>query len=263
MESLTTFVKGIKEMNSLEKKKVNEGGLYINRVVLSKYLANITDVKPHLTADGRTFYDRHAEKMNQGGKDWTTNKAIVLETHTEVMAQLSNFHYLENKDYMLKILEGTIRTFLINKAKEQNVATDEHGDILHFFGTTNPNIYKVICTHPTIAHRLCCTLKDQAVTQQDSIANISFKSSFHQPMAKDWEEHIKRLAICDYDPSLPSSSDQGHQGRIPSALDRVGSNATPPPTPAHGTSEEASSSASVASAPGWQNVSAGFAREGV
>jgi hypothetical protein len=231
LESLTAFVNGIKDMNMQEKRKVNDGGLYINRVVLSKYLANIPDVKPHLTADGRTLYDRHQEKMKQGGKEWTSNKAIVLESHNEVMAQLSGFHYLEDKDYMLKILEGTIRTFLINKAKEQNVATDEHGDILHFHGTTNPNIYKVICTHATIAHWLCCTLKDQAVTQKDSIANISFKSQFHQPMAKDWEEHIKRLAICDYDPSLPSSAERGHQGPIPSAHDRVGSNASSPPPP--------------------------------
>jgi hypothetical protein len=197
MESLTTFVNGIKEMNKLEKRKVNEGGLYINRVVLSKHIANIPDVKPHVTADGRTFYDRHQEKMKSGGKEWTNNKAIVLESHTEVMAQLSGFHYLENKEYMLQILDGTIRTFLINKAKEQNVANEEmHGEILHFYCTTNPNIYKVICTHATIAHWLCCTLKDQAVTLQDSIANISFKSSFHQPMAKDWGDHTFFVIFC-------------------------------------------------------------------
>ena len=82
-------------------------------------------------------------------------------------------------------------------------------------------------------------------------------------MAKDREEHFKRLAMCDYDPYLSSTAERGNQGPNPSAQDRVGSNASPPhgTTSAHGT-EEVSSSASVASASGWTPVSA-FASDGV
>jgi hypothetical protein len=251
-------------MNRQEKRKVNDGGLYINRVVLCKYIANLPDVKPHVHADGRTFYDRHKDRMLEAGRGFLGPKVPVLENHSEVLAQLTNFHYLDIWGYMLNsVMEGNIRDFLIKKLLKVGIAKQEDGEILHFHATTNINVYKVVCTNPAIAHWLCCTLKDQAVTQMDSIANISFKSSFHQPMAKDWEDHIKRLAICDYDPSLPSSTERGHQGPIPSALDGVGSNASPPPPPAPGTSEEVSSSASVASARGWQQVSAGFASDGV
>ena len=68
---------------------------------------------------------------------------------------------------------------------------------------------------------------------------------------------MKRLAICDFDPSLPSS--ERDQGPIPNALDKVGSHASPPQdtTGTHG-SGDVSSSASVASA-SWHLV---FASEG-
>ena len=226
MAALTAFVDGIKQMNMEDKRLAIDGGLYINRVVLCKYIANLPDVKPHVHADGRTFYDRHKDRMLESGREFLGHKVPVLENHSEVLAQLTNFHYLDKKDYMLNsAMEGSIRDFLIKKLLKVGIAKQEDGEILHFHATTNINVYKVVCTNPSIAHWLCCTLKDQAVTQMDSIANISFKSSFHQPLAKDWEEHIQRLAICDCDPALPTS--ERDLGPIPSAFHRVASHAQP------------------------------------
>ena len=132
------------------------------------------------------------------------------------------------------------------------MVSEQDGDVLHFEATTNPSIYKVVCAKVAIAHWLCCTLKGQAVTQKDSMANISFKSPFHQPMQQDWEEHWKRLAICDYDPSLPSA--ERDQGPIPSAFDRLGGTASQPQaSPGTHGREGMSSSASAASST-WQPV---------
>ena len=82
-------------------------------------------------------------------------------------------------------MEGTIKEFLIKKTFNDKIASEQDGDVLHFEATTNPSIYKVVCAKVSMAHWLCCTLTDQAVTQKDSMANISFKSPFHQPMQQD------------------------------------------------------------------------------
>ena len=57
-----------------------DGGLYISRVVLCKYIANLPDAKPHVHADGRAFYDRHKDRMLESGREFLGHKVLVLES---------------------------------------------------------------------------------------------------------------------------------------------------------------------------------------
>ena len=70
------------------------------------------------------------------------------------------------------VMEGSIRDFLIKKLLKAGIAKQEDGEILHFHATTNINVCKVVCTNPANAHWLCCTLKDQAVTQKIGRAHV-------------------------------------------------------------------------------------------
>jgi hypothetical protein len=223
-ERLDEFVKVVKNVNEAEKKKVADGGLYINRVVLSKRLATQAEIEPSVSGDGRTYYDRYKEKgMNLEQKEWG-NKPMQIDTPMEVLAQCSNFHYTNQTDFMLQqVMNKVLKEHLTKRAIREKMISQEEvdqlGDIFIFHSTTSPNLFKIVCSKVGLAHWLCCTVKDQPMTQQDSIATISFKSTFHQPMGTDWTEHTQRLCLTDYPHQLPTNqqSDQA----APSAADRL------------------------------------------
>jgi hypothetical protein len=89
--ALPSFVDGIKEMNKKEDRLASDGGLYINRVVLCKYIANLPDVKPHVHADGRTFYDKHEDRILETGREFLGQKVPGLQSHCEVLARLTTW----------------------------------------------------------------------------------------------------------------------------------------------------------------------------
>jgi hypothetical protein len=204
-EALDDFVSLVKEVNSMEKKKVNEGGLLINKVVLSKKLASKEDIKEVADNDGRTYYDRYKENSQIRGHHEASSKSISIETHVEVLCECFNFHYTSQKDFLLKeVLEKVLKPFMVKKAVTEGVLAEEQEDALKFMACGSAKTsFKIICTSETLAHWLCCTVKDQSMQQEDSIATVSFRSPYHQPMQQDWAQHIKKLMITDITHSLP------------------------------------------------------------
>jgi hypothetical protein len=257
-EALDEFITMVRNVNTMEKKKVADGGLFINRVVLSRKLADQPDIKEAVQNDGRTYYDRYEEKeVGKKPTEWNTN-ALVIDNHLEVMCQCSNFHYTSHKDWMLNnVLNTTLKEYLTNRALKEMVITEEectqhNGEIFIFYGTSNMVMFKLVCITEKLEHWLRCTVKDQPMTQQDSIANITFKSPFHQPMGEDWADHMKRLCITDYPHQLPVNQ----PGQVaPCAVDRQVPTQTQPATPRmppDGASADGAAASSCGGDSNWQ-----------
>jgi hypothetical protein len=198
-EDLDKLVGVIKAINAKSKAKIAEGGLKVDRVVLSWMLAKKDCIRQEVSADTRTYWDRHA---GQHPGDDAARPGKAVETNLDVLATLTNFHYTDNKDYMInEVMKNCVVPYICKKMVVDKIITLEQSldpeKVLQVKPSKSLVNFTFTCATEHVAGWMCCRLKDVQVQQADTVATISFKSHMHQPLQQDWVRHFHQLAIKD------------------------------------------------------------------
>jgi hypothetical protein len=85
------------------KAKVNVGGSYVERIVLSKAFFHWDELKPYFTQHDRVFWEKFHEREEQASDSWAQGSAVA---GNEVMVHCQNFP--KSVDVIKDLLENTI-----------------------------------------------------------------------------------------------------------------------------------------------------------
>jgi hypothetical protein len=200
LQGLDDLVQIIQDHNKKFKgTKVKDGGFFVDRVVLGKPWLDIPEVNSRTQAS-RVFWDRFwkhdtREFGETGGTGTMANRDI--KNDLEVLVTMAGFqHQAKNKEFYLAFLQTTIGPYIMAKAPmEVTLMCKEPA--LTWTTTGAPTVFKVTCSHQTMAKWLCVELVDMELKQEGNLGTISFKSTMHSQKKTDWSKLFQNLMITD------------------------------------------------------------------
>jgi hypothetical protein len=179
--------------NQFGKKKANMGAYYAERIVLSKRLMEEPEIKAKLGDNqNRVFWDRNFSK---DGKDLLRdNKTCSAMTSQEVVVTLNNWHFMSNKELTLHNLTHVVTPYLVTMCRSKGVLAQLN---FKWASTSQANTWKLFTNNDEAAKVICTSIIDVHVSQQDTMANLNFKSHLHKLGQTDLQQYFGNLAITD------------------------------------------------------------------
>jgi len=170
----------------------------VDRVFLGKPWLDMQEVHAR-TQGSRVFWDRfwkHDTRdtyMYHGGnmsnRD-TTNDLEVLVTMSGFQRQT------KHKEFYLAFLQDKICPFLMDKIPMGPISSSTE-PAMTWSMTGNPIVFKLTCSHSSIARYLCVELVDMHVRQEGNLGPHNFKSTVHSQKNTDWSKLFSNPMIQD------------------------------------------------------------------
>jgi hypothetical protein len=112
----------------------------------------------------------------------------------EIVVTLSNWHFMAFKDFTKKHLDESITPYLNQQCKAKGIIGD-----LEFTWAPTPqvNTWKLVTNNFSATQHICTGIIDLQVRQQDQVANMNFKSTFHKLGGQDLKTYFGNFAIKD------------------------------------------------------------------
>ena len=131
--------------------------------------------------------------MDHGGN--MSNKDT--KNDLDVLVTMSGFqHQTKHKEFYLAFLQDKIGPFLMDKIPMGSLSSSTEPSMTWSM-TRNPTVFKLTCSHSSIARYLCVELVDTPVRQEGNLGAISFKSTVHSQKKTDWSKLFSNLMIQD------------------------------------------------------------------
>ena len=199
LEGLDELVQIIQAHNKTFKgTKVKDGGYFVDRVVLGKPWLDMQEVHAR-TQGSRVFWDRFWKhdtrdtSMDHGGN--MSNRDT--KNDLEVLVTMSGFqHQTKHNGFYLALLQDKICPFLMDKIPMGSLSSSTEPSMTWSM-TGNPTVFKLTCSHSSIARYLCVELVDMQVRQEGNLGSLSFKSTVHSQKKTDWSKLFSNLMIQD------------------------------------------------------------------
>jgi hypothetical protein len=122
----------------------------------------------------------------------------------EIVVTLSNWHFMAFKDFTKKHLDESITPYLDQQCKAKGIIGD-----LEFTWAPTPqvNTWKLVTNNFSATQHICTGIIDLQVKQQDQVASMNFKSTFHKLGGQDLKTYFGTFAIKDVHDEFGTSSE--------------------------------------------------------
>ena len=205
------------------KTKASQGAYFAERMVLSKEHLK----KPEIVArvgpkTNRVFWDRNSERGTHALLE--ESKAFAPMNNLEIVVTLSNWHFMANKEFTKKHLDESITPYLNQQCKDKGIIGD-----LEFTWAPTPqvNTWKLVTNNFSATQHICTAIIDLQVRQQDQVASMNFKSTFHKLGGQDLKSYFGTFALKDVQDEFGTSSEsQGAAADMWQAQGQVSGQAT-------------------------------------
>ena len=185
------------------KKKASQGAYFAERMVLSKeHLKNPEIVARVGSNTNRVFWDRNSERGTHALLE--ESKAFAPMNNLQIVVTLSNWHFMAFKDFTQKHLDESITPYLDQQCKAKGIIGD-----LEFTWAPTPqvNTWKLVTNNFSATQHICTGIIDLQVRQQDQVASMNFKSTFHKLGGQDLKTYFGTFAIKDVHDEFGTSSE--------------------------------------------------------
>ena len=205
------------------KKKASQGAYFAERMVLSKeHLKNPEIVARVGSNTNRVFWDRNSERGTHALLE--ESKAFAPMNNLEIVVTLSNWHFMAYKEFTKKHLDESITPYLNQQCKAKGIIGD-----LEFTWAPTPqvNTWKLVTNNFSATQHICTGIIDLQVKQQDQVASMNFKSTFHKLGGQDLKSYFGTFALKDVQDEFGTSSEsQGAAADMWQAQGQVSGQAT-------------------------------------
>ena len=186
------------------KKKASQGAYFAERMVLSKeHLKNPEIVARVGSNTNRVFWDRNSERGTHALLE--ESKAFAPMNNLEIVVTLSNWHCMAFKDFTKKHLDEYITPYLDQQCKAKGIIGDSE---FTWAPTPQVNTWKLVTNNFSATQHICTGIIDFQVKQQDQVASMNFKSTFHKLGGQDLKTYFGTFALKDVHDEFGTSSDR-------------------------------------------------------
>ena len=185
------------------KKKASQGAYFAERMVLSKeHLKNPEIVARVGSKTNRVFWDKNSDRGAHALLE--ESKAFAPMNNIEIVVTLSNWHFMAFKEFTKKHLDESITPYLNQQCKAKGIIGD-----LEFTWAPTPqvNTWKLVTNNFSATQHICTGIIDLQVKQQDQVASMKFKSTFHKLGGQDLKTYFGTFAIKDVHDEFGTSSE--------------------------------------------------------
>ena len=172
------------------KARVQDGGSYVERIVLSKAFFHWDDFKPYFTQHDRVFWEKFHEREEQASDSWAQGSAVA---GNEVMVHCQNFP--KSLDIIKKMLENTVTPYLAKVTAQYQINMDPAS--MKCVNERNVLSWKALVENSDVANILCTKVVSLEVRMPDGNGCITFKSGFHMMAKQDLRQYFSQLMITD------------------------------------------------------------------
>jgi hypothetical protein len=139
------------------------------------------------------------------GEDGTIQGMLEMAGLPYVGANVFASAAAMDKEFTKKLLDKSITPYLDQQCKAKGIIGD-----LEFTWAPTPqvNTWKLVTNNFSATQHICTGIIDLQVKQQDQVANMNFKSTFHKLGGQDLNTYFGTFALKDVHDEFGTSSDQ-------------------------------------------------------